>query len=410
MEEFLSVVDNKKIKALIHAWLDMGEMMLACGAEVNRVEDTLSRVAHAYGAIKADVFVITSSIVLTATFPEERIYTMSRRITGGGGSDFIKLEEVNALSRRICSEPMSTEKLLEELKKINDRKDYTAVKGILGSGFAAGAFAVFFGGSLLDGIMAVLMGMLVWVASYFLAKVVPNKVTFNLICSFGVAMIICIIGLIMGGMQVDKVAIGVIMLLIPGIAITNAVRDTILGDTISGTLKLIQSLLMAFMIAAGFMLAIKISGVDATHISASDGAYQLLPGVMGSIGFALIFNLKVKYLPYIAAASFFAWGIYLICELNFGLGVFWCSLISGIFSDVSSQLLARIKKAPATLFLISTVIPLIPGSCLYYSAYYLVTDSRGDFAHYAMTTVLAVLGLALGIGFSAGVFSMFKKR
>ena len=61
---------DKEMNHLLHALLDLGETMLISGAEINRVEDTLIRLGMAYGARKMNVFVITSSIVITMAFPE----------------------------------------------------------------------------------------------------------------------------------------------------------------------------------------------------------------------------------------------------------------------------------------------------------------------------------------------------
>lgn len=407
------VINNEK--KLLDSLLETGEKMLLCGAEITRVEDTIARMAKSYGAVKADVFVITSSIVLTVTFPEDKIYTVTRRIGHDGGTDFIKFEKLNSLSRECCGKngPIEPCELDSRLKSIGDEKMST-FKGLIGSMLASGSLAVFFGGTLLDGALAALMGAIVWLFSTFIVKLMPNKLTFNLVCSIFVGALICVTQNLTGLFRVDKVAIGVIMLLIPGIAITNAVRDMLVGNTISGTLRFIKSVLLAFMIAAGFMLAIKITGVNATHFATPDGLFQLIPALISSVGFALVFNLRLKYLPYIAFGGLAAWGIYIFFELQFGIGAFWCSLIAGFFADFISQILARIKKTPATLFLVPTFIPLIPGSTLYYASYFLLQNDYKQFGHYVLVTALVVLGMALGIGFSAGLFSMsgqmFNKR
>ena len=91
---------KKERTLLLHQFLDLGEMMLSIGAEVKRVEDTLIRMGNAYGASRMNVFVITSSIVITMAFPDEMELTQTRRILSPGGSDFTKLEELNNLSRR----------------------------------------------------------------------------------------------------------------------------------------------------------------------------------------------------------------------------------------------------------------------------------------------------------------------
>ena len=76
---------------ILHIFLNMGEKLMGCGAEVKRVEDTLIRLGNAYGAVKMNVFVITSSIVVTMELPGGERITQTRRILGVGGTDFTRM-------------------------------------------------------------------------------------------------------------------------------------------------------------------------------------------------------------------------------------------------------------------------------------------------------------------------------
>ena len=58
----------------------------------------------------------------------------------------------------------------------------------------------------------------------------------------------------------DKIMIGGIMLLIPGIAMTNSIRDMLTGDIVTGMLRLVDSILRAAAIACGFALSLMITG------------------------------------------------------------------------------------------------------------------------------------------------------
>lgn len=89
------------------------------GQEIFRVEDTLNRMGYACSATQMNVFVITSSIVITMEFPEENVRTQTRRIRKTGGNDFEKLEKLNNLSRQFCQNPMSPEELREVFDQID---------------------------------------------------------------------------------------------------------------------------------------------------------------------------------------------------------------------------------------------------------------------------------------------------
>ncbi|MBQ3579338.1 MAG: threonine/serine exporter family protein [Firmicutes bacterium] len=250
--------DNINKNYFLKLLLDIGEMMLKSGAEVNRVEDSLDRMGRAYGAKGMNTFAITSSIVLTARFGDDSIVTQTRRIEGSGGNDFIKLEALNELSRECCANPVPLEELERRLEKVKEIAP-PPWRLYVGSMIAAGSFAVFFGGRLADGIAAALVAALICFMQLKASEYFPGAVIFNLAASFISGLCICGICAFIPSLNSDMIMIGDIMLLIPGIAITTAVRDTLIGDTLSGSMRLMDSLVKAGAIAGGFMLAIMIS-------------------------------------------------------------------------------------------------------------------------------------------------------
>ena len=126
---------------------------------------------------------------------------------------------------------------------------------IMGSVLAAGALAVFFGGTILDGAMAAAFAVGIWLVQMYFAPICTNNILFNFLCSFATGVLIGLAGHVLP-IHEDKVMIGDIMLLIPGLALTNAVKDMFVGDTITGSLRLVESVLWAAGIACGFALAV----------------------------------------------------------------------------------------------------------------------------------------------------------
>lgn len=152
---------------------------------------------------------------------------------------------------------MSIETFEAELKKFIVVKS-KELKIFAGSILASFAFALFFGGTVVDACIAGLFG----IAIYFLQKylVSPNKVVFYFVTALLIGIAIYAFKIFMPFLNVDKIIIGDIMLLIPGIAITNAMRDVVIDDTVSGIIKFAESLLWAVSLAGGFMLAMVIMG------------------------------------------------------------------------------------------------------------------------------------------------------
>ncbi len=248
------------MEKILHELLVLGELLLQNGAEINRVEETVSRMGMAYGAEEMHVFVITNSIVVTMQLPGGAILTQTRRITQPGGTDFIRLEACNALSRRCCEAPLPVEQLTAEVEKIRVFSG-GRLRVYLGSVAVVGAFTLFFGGRAADILVAMAFAVLTCVLQEKLMPVCMNLVIFNLLCSLLIGLGTCICVRLWPMLQLDKIMVGYIMLLIPGMAITNAVRDVLVGSTISGALRLTECLLWAAALACGFMLAIWITGV-----------------------------------------------------------------------------------------------------------------------------------------------------
>lgn len=241
-------------KELLGHVLDIGEQMLISGAEISRVEDSISRICKAYQAKRVDVFTITSSIVVTIHMADGDTLTQSRRITGYS-TNLNKLDKLNNLSRYICNYTPGFSYISDELARINRDKPYAPNVQYLTYALIAGAFTIFFGGDLVDAFVSAVIGILLKLLIIFVQKADKNVVLGNVLCSFAVG-ILAVLSVHWGiGRHLEKIIIGNIMLLIPGVALTNSIRDMISGDTISGLLRLSEAIVVALSIAAGFGMA-----------------------------------------------------------------------------------------------------------------------------------------------------------
>jgi uncharacterized membrane protein YjjP (DUF1212 family) len=239
--------------------LDVGEGMLKSGAEIHRVEESIDMICKAYGATHVESFAITSMIVASIRLPDGE-YSLQMRRIHSSSNQLNRLAEFNSISRKICKNTPSLdefEKMIEDAKKSTK---YPAALYILGGMLVTGAFAVVFGGSLLDALVASIMGLVVVLSNYITVKSVSPTARCVFV-SFVCGMLTCVLVHFGIGHDEHKIMIGTIMLLIPGLAFGNSLRDMLDGDIIAGIFRLIQSCLTAVMIAIGFGLAIFISGV-----------------------------------------------------------------------------------------------------------------------------------------------------
>ena len=234
--------------------LDLGAETLRAGGEIHRVEDTVTRVCRAYGAAAVEVFAITSLITAEIRMPDGAFATRNRRVTTTY-NHLARLEAVNALSRTVCKQPISAEEVRERLKAIREYRPVPEWLCYVGGMLATGGFAVFFGGTLMDGLAAAAIALLLTLFAR-LRPIRINGMVKSLISSFAAGALSVLSVSVGFGDNVDKLIIGTLMLEIPGVSFGNALRDLLCGDTLAGTMRLIQALLQTLMIALGYMAAL----------------------------------------------------------------------------------------------------------------------------------------------------------
>lgn len=242
-------------ETLVACILDMGELLLTSGAEVMRVEDTINRVCGAYGFKRTDVFTITSSILLTVQDEDGGVITQTRRIHRRV-TDLERVERVNELARALCKSPQPLPQLKQSIKEIHSSKHYPAWVRFLVYMGASAVFSVFFGGTAIDALCSAIGGGVLFFLIKFGEQLKMNTILLSAVCSALTALVAC--GLVALGLSanVDKVIIGDIMLLIPGIALFSALRDLISGDLLSGLLGICEAALKAIAVAIGFALVL----------------------------------------------------------------------------------------------------------------------------------------------------------
>ena len=242
----------------LSAVLDAGELLLTSGAEAARVEDTMRRLARAYGFVRADVLTITASMAVTVRRQTIRI-TQTRRILRRG-TDMRCIEAVNELSRKVCVNPIPPEELHARLEAIRTAPDKLRCRLPLAYLITSGSFAVFFGGTWRDGIAAMLCSVLLYVIGVLGDRISLQPLVLTMVSSAAMCAAAALTVKTGMGQNLDYIIIGNIMLLIPGIPFVNSMRDIFVGDTITGLLSAFEAVLRALAIAAGCALVLMQTG------------------------------------------------------------------------------------------------------------------------------------------------------
>ena len=231
----------KQQEKLVQQLLKMGENCIYSGAEIKRVEDMINFTGYSYGAKNVNVFVITSCIILTLNFEDNQV-TSTKRIRQFGYIDLTRLEKLNALSRKLCKKPIGVDEL----------------EIFIGDLLSSGAFALFFGGNLYDVIFASLVGILVFLMQKYIEPICMNSMVFKFVGCFFTGLITCFLAYLIPQCHQDILTIAEVMLFIPGVMFTNSLRDTLLGDTLSGALRFIEATLLAGAVVFGFFASMYI--------------------------------------------------------------------------------------------------------------------------------------------------------
>ena len=249
---------SREADELLRLALDVGGEMLKGGGEINRVEDTIIRICKAYGAEHVEIFAIPSLIIAAVRMGDGAYSSQVRRVYGTE-TNLHKLELFNAISRDICEKkpPLNeVDIMIHEAKK---KKSYPLWFRVIAAAVVAGSFAILFGGDIWDGIVAALIGTVVYTIDMLPIDRI-NRLAKMALQSFLGGLLTCLAVRAGIGHDAGMIMIGTIMLLIPGLAFNTALRDLLCGDLLAGTLKTVQCILAALMIAAGYLLAMFLVG------------------------------------------------------------------------------------------------------------------------------------------------------
>lgn len=387
-------MDYEKI---LQGILDIGEELLKSGAENFRLEDSLYRMCKSYGFVRYDVFAITSNIQITVETPDGKILTQVRHIETTD-IDFDRLDYLNNLSRKICQTTPDAIELHEKFMEVmNRKKQHPALKYLAGVMGGTG-FAVFFGCNFEDAIVAAIVSLMIVVVGNWLSEKESNLMVYNLILAFLSNMVILGAFRLGIGEHPDRIMIGIVMLLISALGLTNGIREILQRDFISGFLNIMNSILGALGIVLGIAVAIVLLKEKASEGFELNNniLVQLISCTIACTGFAWWFKIRGKQVIYSGIGAFMTWGIYLLAY-EWKPSNFFATLLASVFVAFYAFFMSRINKAPSTIFLTASMFPLIPGPNLYYMMYGCL--EKNVEMVFNETVVLAETCLAIAFGF-----------
>lgn len=411
-EEKVNNIDYEKVLDIA---MKIGIGLLSSGGSVSRVETAVDRICKAYGADEVSCAAFPSMVIASIKTENGHEYSLLKRVQSSS-NNLALLEKYNQLSRDICKEKYPPDESLKKINELANSKKRNKWVTIVGAGMVAGFYSMFFGGNLADVIPAFIVAFLMAGLNELLSVRSLNAyATLFIMSLFGGIMSISICKLfVLCGLQChcSMVMIGTIMILIPGLMLTNAVRDLFTGDIMSGSFQITNALLLTAVIAAGYAVAMLALKPITDFVPAPNYTdwrhyvYLLGSGIAGTFGISAFFNLNPKRITWALFATVPTLGVYVLLDYFLPNRLFVVILLTALFAAILSEILARVIKTPATIIIIPAIIALVPGGALYYTMEAIVRGNLASAGSYGLSCVLTLLGLAVGICVGAILFQI----
>ena len=256
-------MEQKMEKNLTRRILDMvmeaGKILLANGAEIARVEETMVRMAKAFGVDSARFAVMGKAIFVTGEGDDGREQYAKIEHIPVSSVNFEKIVAVNQLSRDIEQGKYTLDQTEAELARIRALKGRPLWLRTIVCGIGSACFCGVLGGGWLESAVVLIISALIYLCMEKLVMLRVSKAISNLLAS-ALATLLCLLCYRIGfGQQLSYMVVGSIIPLVPGIAMTNGIRDMTGEDYISGTVRMLDAVLVFMCIAIGVGVTLMLS-------------------------------------------------------------------------------------------------------------------------------------------------------
>ena len=230
----------------------LGRLMLENGAEINRTEETMERVATYFGVDSKEFFILSNGIFATGQSFAKAMFIPFK------GTQLQKVAAANQLSRDIGAGKYSLAEAEEKLAEINALEMEKPTIQVLAAALGSGCFCAIFGGSLRDCIVATLSGFILWIFVVLAGRKKVSKIFTN-VCGGALVTTICLVCYHLGlGDTISLMLVGSLIALVPGVPFTNGIKDISNEDYLAGSTRLIDAVVVFFCIAMGVSIVLLI--------------------------------------------------------------------------------------------------------------------------------------------------------
>nr|WP_325195838.1 threonine/serine exporter family protein [uncultured Oscillibacter sp.] len=385
---------------LLNMAAELGRRLMTSGAEIYRAEESVNRLLSAYG-LEPQVFAIPACLIVSINTPEGHPITQMYRIPAHG-TDIELLERCNALCRRLCRETPPVEEALRLVDGLDKHyRKFSSLTVLLGYMAAPAFFALFFCGTPRDSLCAAIAGLAVGACLLFGQRLIGSNIFFRtVVCSCVVSLVSLLLVLAGLGEHLEIITIGTLMVLVPGMALTNAMREIMASDLISGLLRTTETLLIAAAIALGTALPLlmgqRLLSDFQTQTAASLAFLSCLWAFFACVGFGLVFNIQGAGILICGFGASLGWLVYLL-TIGYTNSDIFSAFLSAMSIGAYSEVMARIRRCPVTGYLQVALLPLVPGAGIYNAMRYCMSGDSQMF----ISTLLHTIGFAAALSVGA---------
>ena len=235
-----------------------GKIIMENGGETYRAEETINRMGSGLGLDSVDSFAVPSGLFISYRGEDGKPVTSVSRVRREG-RNLTRVNEANQISRFVSAGEMDCAQALIHLRRVEKMPgDFSGMWCLPAAFLCAGGFTALFGGSWLAILVSGLVAAVVQLMESGLTRFRSRGNTASVVGGLLTALLPRLIALALPGLQIELVIAGAVMPLVPGLAMTNAVQDTMRGDMVSGLSHGVQAILTACLIAGGALLAMEI--------------------------------------------------------------------------------------------------------------------------------------------------------
>ena len=364
---------------LLDGCSEIGVQLVRFGGEIQRAEDTVRRLFAAYG-LEGEVFAVPNCVWASVLAPDGSVHARMRRVPPIT-TNIEGIERLNDLSRRLCAHPPADPALLGAYcrETVAALPSYPAAMVLGGYFVGAFCFTLFFSGGLIEAAAAGLAGLVSGAVLMALGRARANAFMATLASSLALAA--TAYGLLALGVPVNiEVTIaGGLMVLVPGLVFTSFMTDLLTGDMMAGLATFARAVLSAAAIALGTGAAMALyyrlfTGTGSLETVSYAGPLCCAFAFLGCLGFCPSFNVQGIGALLCCLGGGLGWAVYLLAE-SLCHNSFVSTLIAAITVSAYSEVMARVRKCPATSYLTIALFPLVPGLTIYQAMDHVI---RGD--------------------------------